>query len=189
MLKISVCNAGSATTILAQSGFDRLAKKATRSGGANNVIGVYSFDLRFVYFREQHEVYRQWVALSDETDVTSQNAISGYLKMSANILGSSDKLPVHNEPKDRERELKDELLYGLTGLVLMPPRTKQTLSFLVVTIHGVRDLPAVNPTLTKEGFQRQNVGGCGEVESAFWRTFVITLHVRVTISLSYLIVE
>jgi hypothetical protein len=166
VLKISVCNAGSATTLLAQNGLGKLAKRANRAGGAHNVIGTYSFDLRFLYFREQHEVYRQWVAVSDEMDVTSQNAISGYLRVSANILGPGDKLPVHNEAKDHEKELKDELLHGLTGFVLMPPRTKQTLSFLVVTIHGVQDLPAVNPTLTKEGFQRQNVDACFQVDFA-----------------------
>jgi hypothetical protein len=55
----------------------------------SDMIGCYQFDLLGIYFRQDHELYKQWVALVDPTN-TEDAGTQGYLKLSVTVLGPGD---------------------------------------------------------------------------------------------------
>lgn len=50
----------------------------------NDMIGSYTVDASFIYFKKDHEQYRTWVALINEEDV-EDTGIQGYLKLSIQV--------------------------------------------------------------------------------------------------------
>lgn len=54
------------------------------------VIGVYEFDLAYIYFMKQHALFHKWIALSNP-ESENFNEVSGYLKLSITIAGSGDE--------------------------------------------------------------------------------------------------
>jgi hypothetical protein len=103
----------------------------------SDMIGCYQFDLLGIYFRQDHELYKQWVALVDPTN--DQDAgTQGYLKLSVTVLGPGDTQKVHDAVAERMEELKLEREGGGgggLGKVLLPPQVHQELHFLVVTLY------------------------------------------------------
>jgi hypothetical protein len=74
-------------------------------GLSRQMIGSCSFDLLGIYTKnEQHEIYRAWVGLTDTEENNDEVGIQGFLKLSINVLGPGDPIPVH----DLEEELKLE---------------------------------------------------------------------------------
>ena len=63
----------------------------------------YNCDLSFVYFREDHELYRTWVGVVNDKDPESI-AMTGYIKISIQVVGPNDKLKVHDEAEDKKKE-------------------------------------------------------------------------------------
>ena len=55
----------------------------------NSVIGVYHFSVSNIYFREDHCLQHQWIALSNP-ESQSFNEITGYLKVSISVIGEND---------------------------------------------------------------------------------------------------
>ena len=132
----------------------RVAVYDADSFSRNDLIGSFTFDLSYVYFRKDHEFYRQWVAISDEIDVNDRG-IQGYLLLSINVLGPDDSLPVHDLKAEQQAELA-RLNQGKPGrdaasLVLMPPTLIQHIEFLVVTVYKAQNLPNSDATLLSEG--------------------------------------
>ena len=108
----------------------------------NQLIGAFQFDLTYVYLKEHHEVYHQWVGLMneeaghDEDDV----GVQGYLQLSVVVLGPGDKQKVHTPEEERQLDEGvpgEDATMKLSSL-LMPPTIKQELHFLVVNFHIVR---------------------------------------------------
>jgi hypothetical protein len=56
----------------------------------NTVIGIYEMDLSFIYFQDKHAVLNQWIGISNPTS-KNFNQLSGYLKISASVIGSGDE--------------------------------------------------------------------------------------------------
>ena len=57
--------------------------------GSNAVIGVYDLDFSTVYLQENHALLHKWVGLiNPQKDF---NKITGFVKMSINIVGEGDK--------------------------------------------------------------------------------------------------
>lgn len=79
----------------------------------NVVIGTYEFDLSSVYFKQDHEVYKCWVALSDTS--SDSEGIQGYLRLSVTCLGPDDEQKMHDNQEDDDDE----------SPVLMPPHVEQ----------------------------------------------------------------
>ena len=63
--------------------------------GRNDMVGSHTFDLMSVYLREEHELYRTWVALVDLEEEDDHGA-QGYMKLSITVLGPGDTQAVHN---------------------------------------------------------------------------------------------
>ena len=76
------------------------------------VIGMYEVDLSYIYFQDKHSIFKQWVGLSNPS-VKNFNEISGYLKISASMVG----------PGDEQVPLDDEagIDHTETEVMLLPP--------------------------------------------------------------------
>jgi hypothetical protein len=109
---------------------------------SNDLIGEYSFDAAYVYFREHHELHHQWIGLSDPTNSEKQG-VQGFLKLSVAVLGPGDKRNSW-DPRDEEREAAEEADKGITAKLLMPPAVERKLEFLVVGVHLAEHLPALD---------------------------------------------
>ncbi|CAN0111503.1 unnamed protein product [Ascophyllum nodosum] len=117
-----------------------------------DLIGTVSFDATYVYFHENHEIHRRWVALVNDQN-PGEVSIQGYLHLSIAIVGPGDRLKVHDEEADRRNERKAEInAGGLDALVVMPPSLELKTKWLVSTIAKAEYLPVMDSNI---------VGGAG----------------------------
>jgi len=115
----------------------------------NDLIGAFEFDLPWVYYREHHEAYNQWIALTnpeqndeeedeeeeEEKEKEGIDGIEGYLKCSITILGPNDEQFIHDEEAEAAKELDLE-----SGMILMSPGIIQTPHMLTIKIYEARAL-------------------------------------------------
>lgn len=73
-------------------------------------IGMFEFNLSFIYFREDHMLLHQWIAFSNPNSENYQ-AITGYLKLSISVVAPGDE-QVQMPEDDNENDEDD---------VMMPP--------------------------------------------------------------------
>eukprot|EP00736_Rhodelphis_marinus_P008914 Rmarinus@m.15525 len=99
---------------------------------SDTLIGTYELDCMYVWKRERHELYKQWVALSDVTD--QHEGIQGYLKVSIVIIGPGEEPPTHNEEEED----------GGDGSVLMSPNIELEGYALHVFPALAEDLPKLD---------------------------------------------
>lgn len=91
-----------------------------------------------VYYRKHHELFRQWIALTDVTD--KHEGIQGYLKLSITVLGPGDEQYMH-PPEDNDDEDDGQMA------VMMPPRVEQKGRLMRVKVYRVEDLPAMDEAI------------------------------------------
>ncbi len=105
----------------------------------NVLIGSFEFDLLSIYYMEHHELFMQWVALTDVTD--ANEGVQGYLQVSISVLGPKDEMYIHDP---------SELLSLDGGLlnVMMPPQIEQEPRLLSIHIYELDKL-AIMDKLTK----------------------------------------
>lgn len=75
----------------------------------NALIGVYEIDLSFVYFKEKHAIFNQWVGLSNP-NAKNFNELSGYLKISASVIAAGDEQVALMDYDGIDRTDKDVML-------------------------------------------------------------------------------
>ena len=98
----------------------------------NTLIGSAHFDLLTVYGHADHEIYGQWVAL---TDAESGASAQGFLRLSITILREGDTPRIHG-PRDLEAGQEPEL-----GLVLNMPQIETEGYLLRVRVNTVELAP------------------------------------------------
>ena len=54
------------------------------------MIGMYEFDISYIYFMDQHLLLHKWIALSDPSS-ENFNEVTGYLKLSISVAASGDE--------------------------------------------------------------------------------------------------
>lgn len=59
---------------------------------SNDLLGSYSIGLSTMYRHANHEFYKVWLRLSEKDNPAN---ITGYLKISAFIVGPNERPPVH----------------------------------------------------------------------------------------------
>src|SRR5262249_29268080 len=74
------------------------ARPRAPSRAERRATGQFEFDVQGVYYRQHHELFRQWVALTDITD--EHEGIQGYLKLSLVVLGPGDEQHVHTAAEE-----------------------------------------------------------------------------------------
>jgi hypothetical protein len=99
------------------------------------LIGLYEFDLAAVYYNKNHEIFRQWAALTDVTD--EHEGIQGYVKCSVVVLGPDDEQYTHTAAEEDDEE-------SSMMAVLMPPHIEQTGKLLRVRALEVDGLPQMD---------------------------------------------
>lgn len=109
---------------------------------SNDLIGEYSLDCSYVYFREHHELHNQWIGISDPSNADKEG-VQGFLKLSVAVLGPKDKRYAW-DPRDEEREAAEDADKGITARLLMPPAVDRKLEYLVVAAHQAEHLPALD---------------------------------------------
>jgi hypothetical protein len=82
----------------------------------NVLIGAFDFDMSNIYYREDHELYRKWAALTDTNG--EFEGIQGYLKVSISVLGPGDQAKNHDDEEDDDDD-ED------SSAVIMPPMIQQ----------------------------------------------------------------
>ena len=75
----------------------------------NTVIGLYEFDLSFIYFMKNHVMLHKWLAFSNPNS-ENYSEVTGYLKLSINVTCTGDE-SVQIEDDDGPEDTN----------VLMPP--------------------------------------------------------------------
>lgn len=60
--------------------------------GRTALIGSFKLDIGYVYDEPYHSLVSKWLLLSDSED--SMSGAKGYLKVTINVLGPGDEVPV-----------------------------------------------------------------------------------------------
>lgn len=101
-------------------------------------IGAYDLDMGFVYYKRDHEIYRQWIGLSDTRG--ENQGVQGYLKVSVVVLGPNDEQKSHD---------KDAIDPSDEGTLLLAPYVEQTGYILDLFVYEAVELPEMDRTLKK----------------------------------------
>lgn len=116
----------------------------------NAVVGVYETDLSFVYFKDKHAVFAQWVGLSNPT-AKEFNELSGYLRISASVIGPGDEqipLPDHEGIDRTDRDV-----------VLLPPHISMHYYQVKFRVTKAEHLPILDTFGTIDAFIKINYLG------------------------------
>ena len=56
----------------------------------NQIIGLFEFDLSYIYFMKDHMLLHQWLALSNPNS-DNYSEITGYIKVSISVVATGDE--------------------------------------------------------------------------------------------------
>ena len=83
---------------------------------AKELIGAFEFDLSWIYYREHHEIYNEWIPLMNYQGEQGNGEIRGYLKMCITVLGPGDEQHTHDEQEEQAKQ---------SGMTLVSPSIEQ----------------------------------------------------------------
>ena len=139
----------------------------------NVLIGSFEFDLTQVYYKKHHELYKQWVAL---TDVTGDNeGVQGYLQVTIVVLGPKDEQYIH--PESEEWDTSGSLLN-----VMMPPQVETDPHLLKVYIHQLDKLMIMDKlTKSSDPYVLVKFAGVENKTTTYKKKLDVHVHECVTI--------
>ncbi|KAL9983680.1 hypothetical protein ACROYT_G005896 [Oculina patagonica] len=126
---------------------------ATGPFRSNALLGIFKFDIGYVYERKGHSFIRKWIMLSKPVGKKSEDSVdsgikqgprgghspAGYLKVTAVVMGPGDKLPAEiNIPGVDE---KDE---DIEANCLIPVGVQRQSFMFVLNVHQAKDLPQMD---------------------------------------------
>jgi len=137
-----------------ETGMIELTLLDHESLSTDNVLGTFSVDIAHIYsMNEHHELYRMWIAMTDPCDEDQE--ISGYLRVSINVLGPGDKPPFHDPAKN----LKNKNDHGINEL-FMPSRIKLTPHLIKFNVYRAENLAAIDqPSLDLKPYVKISFAG------------------------------
>lgn len=118
----------------------------------NELIGSYAVELGRAHNAPAHEVWRQWVGL---TDPKAGPALQGFLRVSVVALASGETAKSHEDDED------DEAVGGtdLQKMVLMPPELQLQGYRLCIRLYKADGLPKTDALGTCDPFVRVEFSG------------------------------
>jgi len=116
----------------------------------NAVVGIYEIDLAFIYFKEKHAIFNQWVGISNPT-AKNFNELSGYLKISASVIGPGDEQVALNDGPNLDRTDKE--------MMLLPPHISMKYYQLKFRLIKAEKLPKMDTFGTCDAFVKVNYLG------------------------------
>lgn len=99
----------------------------------DTMIGMFEFDLSYIYFMKDHLLLHQWIAFSNPNS-ENYSEITGYLKVSVTVAASGDEQVQINEDDDG----------GNDDNVMMPPQLNPKFYQVKVRFFQAQDLPAMD---------------------------------------------
>jgi len=106
------------------------------------LVGMYQFDLSYIYFMEQHTLFHQWIALQNPLS-QEFNEVTAYLKVSISIAWQEDEQIQIND--DTEKESLDAIS------IMMPPSLKPQYWQLKIKFFKGEKLPVMDKPLFGSG--------------------------------------
>ena len=103
------------------------------------LIGVYEFDVAYIYFMKQHSLLHKWLALSNPSS-PNFSEVCGYLKVSISIAATGDEQIQITEDNSKDEES-----------VLMPPQMKPSFYQLRFRFFKAEKLPIMDAALFGSG--------------------------------------
>ena len=67
----------------------------SKSNFRNESLGCFKLEIGYVYDEPMHSIINKWLLLSDPDDCMA--GAKGYIKVSINVLGPGDEVPVNNQ--------------------------------------------------------------------------------------------
>ena len=126
-----------------------------------DIIGQYFFDAMNIYYSPNHQIWRQWVALSAPFEARDnllskddRGGVQGYLKLSITLLGPDDKPVVHAEDEPE------------TDVIMVPPTLKREVVFVRIGVHRAQGLPVMDTSV----FGGRKKGGAIDAYLKLWFT-------------------
>ena len=127
----------------------------------DDIVGQYFFDAMNIYYAPNHQLWRQWVALSAPFEARDnllskddRGGVQGYLKLSVTLLGPDDKPVVH---ADDEPD---------ASVIMVPPTLKREVVFVRIGVHRALGLPIMDTAL----FGGRKKGGAIDAYLKLWFT-------------------
>ena len=104
------------------------------------MIGIYEFDLSYIYFMKNHVMLHKWLAFSNPNS-ENYSEVTGYLKLSINVTctgDESEQIEDDDGPEDTN--------------VLMPPSLNPKFYQVKLRFFEAQDIPPMDVGL---GFMRK----------------------------------
>ena len=101
------------------------------------ILGLYEFDLTYIYFMAKHSLLHRWIALSNPS-AENYNEVTGYLKISISVTTTGDETIQINE--DSGVDKTDEA-------ILMPPSIRPEYYQVCFRFYRAEKLPAMDRNL------------------------------------------
>jgi C2 domain len=103
------------------------------------MIGMYEFDVAYIYFMKQHSLLHKWLALSNPAS-PNFSEVCGYLKISISVAATGDEQIQITEDNGKDEES-----------ILMPPQMKPEFYQLRFRFFKAEKLPIMDAALFGSG--------------------------------------
>jgi len=104
----------------------------------DSVVGLYDFDISYIYFMVKHSLLHRWVALSNPQS-ENYNQIAGYLKLSIAVTTMNDE--TINITDDSGSPESNDLP------IIMPPQLQPTYQQIKIRLFRAEKLPMLDLNL------------------------------------------
>lgn len=103
------------------------------------LLGLYEFDLAYIYFQQKHSLLHKWIALSNP-DSESFNEVAAYMKLSLSVTTVGDEQIQITD--DTNADSED---------ILMPPSIRPEFYQIRFKFFRAEKLPAMDRSLMGKG--------------------------------------
>jgi len=104
----------------------------------DSVVGLYDFDVSYIYFMVKHSLLHRWVALSNPQS-ENYNQIAGYLKLSIAVTTMNDE--TINITEDSGSPESNDMP------IMMPPQLQPTYQQIKIRLFRAEKLPMLDLNL------------------------------------------
>lgn len=104
------------------------------------MIGLYQFDLAYIYMMKDHAMMHQWIALSDPSS-EDFSEVNAYMKLSISVAAAGDEqIQIEAEPPGTKNDK-----------VMMPPSIRPEFYQIHFRFFRAENLPSMDTALFGKG--------------------------------------
>lgn len=105
-------------------------------------MGQYDFDVAYIYFKNDHAMLHQWVAMSNPSS-ENFNEVTAYLKISISVACQGDKQIQISEDNSVDKTDEDK--------IMMPPSIRPEFYQIKFKFFRAEELPIMDMALFGKG--------------------------------------